>query len=255
MKMYGIDLNNPIAYENASLRFFMKNEHHVTRFCKYDVLLLVYEGVLRFSENGVEHEVHPGEYYIQKSDTFQKGNIASDAPKYLYVHFNAQWTDTDTALPFQGEFNCDALKPDMEALNQMSHGDATYIEQTAKFYEILSALYKKKTPPTLAAQIEKFLSQEYLNALSLEKLCRQFSFSKNHIINVFKEAYHVTPFEYINDLKLKRTEYLLEVTSENIESIAYASGFNNYSQFYRLFFRKHRMSPKEWRNIKRIQNM
>ena len=34
-----------------------------------------------------------------------------------------------------------------------------------------------------------------------------------------------------------------------ISSIAFESGFNNYSHFYRLFYRKHQISPSEWRNI------
>ena len=51
--MNGIDLNKPIAYKHASLRFFNKNEHHIDRFCEDDVLLLVFDGVLRFSEDGV----------------------------------------------------------------------------------------------------------------------------------------------------------------------------------------------------------
>ena len=59
--MYGIDLNKEIKYLFSSLRFFASKEHHVDRFCKDDVLLLVYDGVLRFSEDGVMYEIHPGE--------------------------------------------------------------------------------------------------------------------------------------------------------------------------------------------------
>ena len=64
--MFGIDLNCPITYINASLRFFKKEEHHITRLCSCDVLVLVFSGVLRFSEDNVPIEVGAGEYYIQK---------------------------------------------------------------------------------------------------------------------------------------------------------------------------------------------
>ena len=47
--MQGIDLNKPIRYKTASLRFFKEGEHHISRRCPEDVLLLVYDGVLRFS--------------------------------------------------------------------------------------------------------------------------------------------------------------------------------------------------------------
>jgi len=82
-------LNKPITFMHSSLRFFSENEHHVTRFCEDDVLLMVFEGVLRFTEGDVFYEIYPGEYHIQKNHTFQTGEEASDSPKYLYVHFLA----------------------------------------------------------------------------------------------------------------------------------------------------------------------
>ena len=53
--MYGIDLNKNINYKYASLRFFNEGEHHIDRICGEDVLLLVFKGVLRFSEDGTEY--------------------------------------------------------------------------------------------------------------------------------------------------------------------------------------------------------
>ena len=50
--MHGIDLNSPIHYELASFRFFKNKEHHIERICGENVLLMVHQGVLRFSENG-----------------------------------------------------------------------------------------------------------------------------------------------------------------------------------------------------------
>ena len=49
--MKGINLNKEVTYEYASFRYFEKNEYHVERFCESDVLLLVFDGILRFSED------------------------------------------------------------------------------------------------------------------------------------------------------------------------------------------------------------
>ena len=86
-RMRGIDLNKPIVYKHSSLRFFEKNEHHISRVCDDDVLLLVYEGTLRFLENGEEYAVTAGHYHIQQHGSRQAGHLPSDSPKYLYVHF------------------------------------------------------------------------------------------------------------------------------------------------------------------------
>ena len=116
--MYGIDLNKEIKYKFASLRYFDENEHHINRVCKDDVLLLVFDGVLRFSEDGELYEIHPGEYHIQKQGSLQEGVIASDSPKYLYVHFYAQWTQ-DSIIGKNGTFDYEYLKNEIEQMNSL----------------------------------------------------------------------------------------------------------------------------------------
>ena len=140
--MQGINLDKPILYKTASLRFFKEGEHHISRRCPEDVLLLVYDGVLRFSEDGVPFEVSAGQYYIQKHDLKQTGELPSNMPKYLYVHFLADtWANSGAVLPCSGTFDHAALKPMMEELHLLAHSEAAYIVQTAKFYSLLSELY------------------------------------------------------------------------------------------------------------------
>lgn len=246
--MQGINLDKPILYKHSSLRFFEKNEHHIKRFCPDDVLLLVYEGVLRFSENGVQQEVHEGEYYIQKHDSYQDGELVSDSPKYLYVHFLAEWSDGEFALPYRGTFNYQGISYFISKLDYISRSGCTYTEKAAVFFDLLTKLHKKDERDIPARHIADLIDKEYLNITSLEQICEPFHYSKNHVINLFKEEYGMTPFEYINDLKIKRAMYLLEVTSRSIEEISEDSGFNHYSHFYRLFLRKNGVSPFEWRN-------
>lgn len=248
--MRGIDLNKPVTFLHSSLRFFSENEHHITRFCKDDVLLMVFEGILRFTEDDICYEIHPGEYHIQKSHSFQAGEKASDSPKYLYVHFRSEWADNDTVLPFKGSFDYSKAKFLMGELDRLSHTDSFLVQKSAKFFELLMLLQQKEKPASLADKIAEYIREESLNEISLEKICKEFHFSKNHIINIFKKEFGVTPIKYINDMKLKYAKYLLEVTSDTLESISFKSGFNDYSHFYKLFYRENGLSPTRWRNKK-----
>ena len=245
--MIGIDLNQPVLYRHASLRFFSEGEHHVTRYYQSDILLLVYEGVLRFSENGEPREVAAGEYYIQRRGLYQSGEIASDMPKYLYIYFQGEWADKGTLLPLRGTFDIARLWPTMEKLDAMAHGPYCYAERVRELYTVLTRLQRADNGEGVAHDIAKFLSANYQHMLTLEDICTHFNFSKNHIINLFKKEYGMTPFDYICDLRLTRAMYLLEVTSDTIENVAYASGFRDYSHFYRQFCRKNGMSPQAWR--------
>lgn len=248
--MIGIDLNKPITFLHSSLRFFSENEHHITRFCKENVLLMVFEGVLRFTEDNICYEIHPGEYHIQKSNTFQCGEKASDSPKYLYVHFLSDWADNDSVLPFKGTYDYSKAKFLMEELDKLSHTESSLVQKSALFFELLLLLQRKEKPTNIANKIAEFIGNENLSKISLEKICKEFHFSKNHIINIFKKEFGVTPIKYINDLRLKRAKYLLEVTSDTLESISLKSGFKDYSHFYKLFCQENGLSPSIWRNQK-----
>ncbi len=245
-------MNEPITFLHSSLRYFSEGEHHITRFCKDNVLLMVFEGVLRFTEDNICYEIHPGEYHIQKANTFQKGEKSSDCPKYLYVHFHADWTDGDTTLPFEGTFNYSMAKSLMEDLDKLSHTESSLVQKTAVFYELLLFLQQQKKPINIADKIAAFICRESLNEISLEKICKEFHFSKNHIINIFKKEFGVTPIQYINNFKINNAKYLLEVTSDTLENISLKSGFNDYSHFYKLFYKQTGLSPSIWRNKKQI---
>ncbi|MBR4949775.1 MAG: helix-turn-helix transcriptional regulator [Clostridia bacterium] len=248
--MKKIDLNKNIIYKGASYRYFDKNECHCSRFCEQYILLIVFDGVLRFSEDGEEFEVFPGEYFIQRKNAFQDGKIPSDSPKYLYVHFDCEETEGD-GLVFRGKFDYNQLEPFMTKIDDYYHNDAPYILQVGKFYEILSTLYQKEKKATLADKIAEYIMLRFTEDVTLDEISKKFNFSKNHIINIFRNKYDMTPFEFLGKYKIRQAERLLEITSDSAEEISSKCGFNNYSHFYKLFRRMNNVSPNRWRQEKR----
>ncbi len=256
--MLGIDINSDIRYLYASLRFFDKKEHHISRVCPSDVLLLVFEGTLRFSEDGEEYEIGANEYFIQKSGGVQKGEAESDSPKYLYVHFSGDWKDIveDNVLKKRGIFNYHAMRPLIDALNDAAHGKAPYIEKAEIFYKILLSLHDNtKGSDSTASKIAEFIKLEYANNITLATLCDKFHFTKNHIINIFEKEFSLSPIAYLNQVRLSNAEYMIEVTNEPTETIASRCGYRNYSHFYKQFLRKNGMSPTKWREQHRMGNI
>ena len=249
--MYGLDLNKTVTYKHASLRFFEKNEYHVSRFCRDNVLLLVFDGVLCFTEGDKAYEIGAGCYHIQRCNTPQGAICASSSPKYLYVHFDAEWGESGKALPADGRFDYSELKGEIERLDRMAHQDYSLLERSAVFFEILSLLYKGGQTRSTAGKVADFILKNYKKALSLEGIAEHFHFSKNYIINIFKREYGITPFEYITELRIREAERLLEATSLCVEDIAFECGFNTYSNFYRQFCSRNSLSPVLWRAEKR----
>lgn len=53
-------------FHTCNKKVFRPNEYHVTRLARHSVLILMLDGVLRFSEDGNDLELCFGEYYIQR---------------------------------------------------------------------------------------------------------------------------------------------------------------------------------------------
>ena len=183
---------------------------------------------------------------IQKAGLYQEGIAPSSSPKYLYVHFLANWTEAD-GLNQSGTFHYPQLKPLIDRLDKLSHSGAPYVEKAGCFYKLLSTLYRQQHPNTLTRQMAQYVQENYVNLSGLNDLCLAFHYSKNHIINLFRNEYGMTPVEYLNHIKLQRAMYLLEVTSDPAELVSVKSGFPTYSHFYRQFLRKTGQTPTQWR--------
>ncbi len=249
----GIDLNKPITFLTASLRFFDKGEYHITRNCDCDVLLLMLDGVLRFTENGKNCEVKAGEYFIQRKDGYQSAKFPSDEPKYLYIHFYANWNDNGHILQKRGTFNIPNFSMIIKKFENTPYADMTYTEKSALLFTILSMLHSDNKEHTLADDIADFISENMATLSGLDEICNRFCYSKNHIINLFKAKYGMTPITYLGVLRIKKAMYLAEVTSASFNVISEEVGFTNYPYFYRLFVRNVGMSPERWRKILRVK--
>lgn len=71
--------------------------------------------------------------------------------------------------------------------------------------------------------------------------------STEHVCRMFKEYFHQTPSQFINELKLNYAANLLTNSDEAIVNICLEAGFENLSHFYHQFKRKFNMSPARFR--------
>lgn len=256
--MEGINLRKPIVFSATSMRVFEAGERHINRLCPDCVLLAVFEGVLRFSENGMPYEIGAGEYFIQRAGGWQEGVVPSDKPTYFYAHFEADWIDgaESETLARRGRFDPVSLRPMMESLHKKYRSDKPWISMSTDFYRLIELLHQGKPtqPQTLAGEMADYLREHATDKLSMEDLERQFHFSKNYLILLFRREYGVTPFRFVAAVRIRCAEILLETTSHSLEEIALQCGFSDYSHFFKSFRTTNGMTPKKWRTHARICN-
>ncbi len=83
--------------------------------------------------------------------------------------------------------------------------------------------------------------------IDLDDVAGAACLSKFHFLRLFKQAYGISPYQYIQDLRLTKARQLLSGTTLAVAEIATFLGFDNPQSFSRLFFQRMGMYPAPFR--------
>lgn len=100
-------------------------------------------------------------------------------------------------------------------------------------------------------KITGFMEQKE-GRVTRSELSKHLNYSSDYINRVIKKHSGMSLSEYNQIICIKKAEHLLVETRQSITSIITALGFENKTHFYRLFDRKHGITPMEYR--KKHQN-
>lgn len=104
----------------------------------------------------------------------------------------------------------------------------------------------------LADKIRNRLDFYVEHPFSLDMICRDFNYSKNHIIHVFREKFGKTPYQYYSEVKIETAKRYLQDSSMRIGEIADLLAFSDRQYFASCFHKAVGCSPREYRN--RVRN-
>lgn len=97
-------------------------------------------------------------------------------------------------------------------------------------------------------RVKKYISDNYMYELRLKSLADLANMSESAFCRFFKLHTGRRLSDYIIDIRLGYATRLLIDTTETIAEICFKCGYNNMSNFNRIFKRKKGCSPTEFRN-------
>lgn len=97
-------------------------------------------------------------------------------------------------------------------------------------------------------RVKKYISDNYMYELRLKSLADLANMSESAFCRFFKLHTGRRLSDYIIDIRLGYATRLLIDTTETIAEISFKCGYNNMSNFNRIFKRKKGCSPTEFRN-------
>lgn len=256
-----LDLNYIPRYLSSGIKVFAEGETHVSRYNRQNILILVFEGELHFEEDGEEIILCAGEYYVQAMGRWQTGNTPSRRPRYCFINFTGQFTDrVERAMALRGKFDVPRAQAVCERLckahGEFARGEIGSVFEVQKlFFDVLNILCRANVAfvekKSLAERIYAYITENFSQDISLDSLADRFSYSKDHIVRVFKSVYKITPHQYLLQCRVCYAKLLLSSERISAAEVAAECGFADSSAFYRAFVRLEGVSPAKYRAEKK----
>lgn len=99
------------------------------------------------------------------------------------------------------------------------------------------------------AKVCEYLEAHYEEPVKLEDVAQLVNMSESAFSHFFKKKTNSTFIEYITNLRIAKACRMLSDTSTGIAEICYDCGFNNLSNFIRIFKKKKGTTPSDYRTF------
>lgn len=236
-------------------------------FHDYYVFGLVERGERRLICGGEEYSLSGGDILLlEPSDShgctqtdnetfdYRAFNITKEKMSELYEEITGE-----TGLPhFSKKILKDAETADsFGKLHEMVLNGGASLEKEENLLILLSELINRSGKPFLervsryAAPIDRtcrFMDEHFSEHITLESLCRASGLSKSTLLRSFTEARGVTPYRYLQAVRIGKARELLEQGTKPLDA-ALMTGFSDQSHFTNSFGSFIGLSPTAYRKI------
>ena len=96
-------------------------------------------------------------------------------------------------------------------------------------------------------QCTSIVNEQFTSPNAIQAICDYFHYNQSYMCEKFKRIFGTTMTDYINELRIVRSAYLLSVSSYSLREICDLIGFNSLSYFNKLFKEKYNVSPAKYR--------
>ena len=160
------------------------------------------------------------------------------------------------------------VKDRLDLLDKGQNGFYSVLELLAILYELsmdensrilCSSAFNKQDDSSESRRIQKvitFLNSNYQKEIRLLDVANYVNMSEVSFSRFMKKRTGKNYIEYLNDLRLGIASRHLVDSSKTVSEISYECGFNNLSNFNRIFKKRKGFTPKEFReNYSRMRIM
>ena len=106
------------------------------------------------------------------------------------------------------------------------------------------------TPEIYAVKAAEFAQNNYMHGVTVTDMAAHVGISRSWLYKDFCRQFHISPFEYLQGLRIDRSKALLTNTKLSVKEIALSVGFDDPLYFSRAFKKETGTSPLTYRQQK-----
>ncbi|WP_165005465.1 AraC family transcriptional regulator [Enterococcus sp. ZJ1668] len=132
----------------------------------------------------------------------------------------------------------------LECMNYSTESLANELHLNSLTYRFLAVLLEdggkislgeQKVSSPLAVETVKYIGEHYAEQLTVEEIAKHLAVNRSHLSRVFHNHMGTSIKEYMIGVRINRAAFLLSLTNESVENIAFQVGFNSLVVFSRMF--------------------
>lgn len=208
-------------------------------------------------ENNRSYEVHAGDAYILRPNTYQHYRSDKDDP-WTKVWFNVYGSfvrhmlsdySLESTVVFPGVQNGEFLLEIVRAIenNPISSSDQIAVLLLKHIQTLAASLNAGDNSSQAALAVKQYIEEHLTQPLSIDEVANHVHLSRSRVLHLFKEVYNITPYQYYSSLKMELAISLLTRTPLSITEISDQLGFNGCQHFSSAFKKHYGMSPAAYR--------
>ncbi len=225
---------------------------HMKRRMDMNELIFMTEGEMYICEDEQDfYTVQAGDVLFLRAGREHRGFKVSEGPvSFFWFHYTSDHDDDNNLI---SHFTPKKTGYIAQLYNQLFRFSKTSRETadcaaTLLIAEVRSAAEKTLSPSgEIAEEIRSYIEAAPSKKLTPKKIADRFGYSPDYISSLLRELTGYSVKNYITHLRMDRAMELLLSSDLNFKQIAYRCGYEDYSQFLKLFKKYCGTTPTDYR--------
>mgnify|MGYP000848147052 CR=1 FL=1 len=142
----------------------------------------------------------------------------------------------------------DVAQQQQVGFQQMLGGIVNHLMGIMYSHHKLSA-FKNLNVTNQIENAKRIIYEQFSDSISPEEIAEQVNMSYSWFRKVFKEYTGLTPYQYVQEIRIQKSKELSATTQFNSQEIAFKVGFENSDYFCTAFKKRTRYTPIQYRRM------